>query len=73
LLTLYGRSMAVRVDILLVPGRGMWPTRLRPAVDAPAFRMPKGRKTMRSIGNLLWFILGGIWMGSAWWLIGLLV
>ena len=27
---------------------------------------------MRSIGNLLWFILGGIWMGLAWWLIGLL-
>ena len=27
---------------------------------------------MRSIGNLLWFILGGIWMGLAWWLVGLL-
>ena len=36
--------MAVRVDILLVPGRGMWPTKLRPAVDAPALRMPKREK-----------------------------
>lgn len=27
---------------------------------------------MRSIGNLLWFILGGVWMGLAWWLMGLL-
>jgi uncharacterized membrane protein YccF (DUF307 family) len=25
---------------------------------------------MRSIGNFLWFILGGIFMGLAWWLIG---
>ena len=55
--------MAVRVDILPLPGRGMWPTRLRPAVDAPALRMlKKGEKTMLSVGNLLWFILGGIWM-----------
>ena len=27
---------------------------------------------MRSIGNLLWFILGGVWMGLAWWIAGLL-
>jgi uncharacterized membrane protein YccF (DUF307 family) len=27
---------------------------------------------MRSIGNFLWFILGGVWMGLAWWLTGLL-
>lgn len=27
---------------------------------------------MRAIGNFLWFILGGIFMGLAWWLIGLL-
>lgn len=25
---------------------------------------------MRSIGNFLWFILGGIFMGLAWWVIG---
>jgi uncharacterized membrane protein YccF (DUF307 family) len=25
---------------------------------------------MRSIGNFLWFILGGIFMGLAWWFIG---
>ncbi len=27
---------------------------------------------MRLIGNLLWFILGGIFMGLSWWLAGLL-
>jgi uncharacterized membrane protein YccF (DUF307 family) len=27
---------------------------------------------MRAIGNLLWFILGGVWMGLAWWITGLL-
>ena len=27
---------------------------------------------MRAIGNLLWFILGGVWMGLAWWISGLL-
>lgn len=27
---------------------------------------------MRAIGNFLWFILGGVWMGLAWWLFGLL-
>jgi uncharacterized membrane protein YccF (DUF307 family) len=27
---------------------------------------------MRVIGNLLWFILGGVWMGLAWWIAGLL-
>ena len=27
---------------------------------------------MRAIGNLLWFILGGVWMGLAWWVAGLL-
>jgi uncharacterized membrane protein YccF (DUF307 family) len=26
---------------------------------------------MRAIGNLLWFILGGVWMGLAWWVAGL--
>ena len=26
---------------------------------------------MRAIGNILWFILGGLVMGLAWWLIGL--
>jgi uncharacterized membrane protein YccF (DUF307 family) len=28
--------------------------------------------TMRAIGNFLWFVLGGVLMGLAWWLIGLL-
>lgn len=27
---------------------------------------------MRAIGNFLWFILGGFFMGLAWWLVGLL-
>jgi len=27
---------------------------------------------MRAIGNFLWFILGGVWMGLAWWIVGLL-
>ncbi len=27
---------------------------------------------MRAIGNLLWFVLGGVWMGLAWWIAGLL-
>lgn len=27
---------------------------------------------MRTIGNILWFIFGGCWMGLAWWLAGLL-
>jgi uncharacterized membrane protein YccF (DUF307 family) len=26
---------------------------------------------MRAIGNFLWFVLGGVFMGLAWWLIGL--
>ncbi|HZJ87451.1 MAG TPA: YccF domain-containing protein [Erysipelothrix sp.] len=27
---------------------------------------------MRSIGNLLWFIFGGLWQGLSWFIIGLL-
>lgn len=27
---------------------------------------------MRSIGNFLWFILGGVFMGLGWWLVGVL-
>lgn len=27
---------------------------------------------MRSIGNFLWFILGGVFMGLGWWLAGLI-
>jgi len=27
---------------------------------------------MRTLGNLLWFILGGVLMGLGWWLVGLL-
>lgn len=27
---------------------------------------------MRTIGNLLWFVLGGFFMGLGWWLAGLL-
>ncbi|MFC6632102.1 YccF domain-containing protein [Microbulbifer taiwanensis] len=26
---------------------------------------------MRAIGNFLWFILGGVFMGLMWWLVGL--
>lgn len=26
---------------------------------------------MRAIGNLIWFLLGGVIMGLAWWLVGL--
>ena len=26
---------------------------------------------MRVVGNLLWFILGGVFMGLAWWIVGL--
>jgi uncharacterized membrane protein YccF (DUF307 family) len=26
---------------------------------------------MRSIGNFLWFIFGGVFMGLSWWLIGI--
>ena len=26
---------------------------------------------MHAIGNFLWFILGGAFMGLAWWLVGL--
>lgn len=27
---------------------------------------------MRALGNLIWFVFGGVFMGLAWWLIGLL-
>lgn len=27
---------------------------------------------MRTLGNLIWFIFGGVWMGLAWWIYGLL-
>ncbi len=27
---------------------------------------------MRTIGNLLWFILGGVFMGLSWWLAGVI-
>lgn len=27
---------------------------------------------MRAIGNLIWFLLGGVIMGLAWWLVGVL-
>ncbi|MFH0988855.1 MAG: YccF domain-containing protein [bacterium] len=27
---------------------------------------------MRTIGNLIWFVFGGIFMGLAWWFIGLI-
>jgi len=28
---------------------------------------------MRTIGNVLWFLLGGVWMGLGWWLAGLVM
>jgi len=27
---------------------------------------------LRLIGNVLWFVLGGVWMGLAWWFVGLI-
>ena len=27
---------------------------------------------MRAIGNLIWFLLGGVVMGLAWWLVGII-
>ncbi len=27
---------------------------------------------MRDIGNLIWFVSDGVWMGLAWWFVGLL-
>lgn len=27
---------------------------------------------LRLIGNVLWLLLGGFWMGLAWWLVGLI-
>ncbi|WP_343216068.1 YccF domain-containing protein [Collimonas antrihumi] len=32
----------------------------------------EGEKDMRAIGNFLWFILGGVFMGLGWWLVGVL-
>jgi uncharacterized membrane protein YccF (DUF307 family) len=26
---------------------------------------------MRALGNLIWFVFGGVYMGLAWWLVGL--
>lgn len=28
---------------------------------------------MSTIGNLIWFFLGGVWMGLAWWVAGLVM
>ncbi|HWO17201.1 MAG TPA: YccF domain-containing protein [Kofleriaceae bacterium] len=28
---------------------------------------------MRAIANLIWFVLGGFWLGIGWWLAGLLM
>lgn len=28
---------------------------------------------MRTIGNVIWFLLGGVWLGLAWWLAGVLM
>lgn len=28
---------------------------------------------MRAIANLIWFVLGGFWMGLGWWLAGLVM
>lgn len=27
---------------------------------------------MRTLGNILWFVFGGLWMGLGWWLAGIL-
>ncbi len=28
---------------------------------------------MRTIANIIWFVLGGVWMGLGWWLAGLVM
>jgi len=28
---------------------------------------------MRTIGNVIWFLLGGVWMGLGWWLAGVVM
>ena len=28
---------------------------------------------MRTLGNILWFVLGGIWLGLSWFLLGVLL
>lgn len=28
---------------------------------------------MRTIANVIWFVLGGVWMGLGWWLAGLIM
>ncbi len=30
-----------------------------------------GNKKMTAIGNFLWFVLGGVFMGLAWWIVGI--
>ena len=32
----------------------------------------KAESKLRTIGNFLWFIFGGLWMGLGWWLAGLI-
>lgn len=32
----------------------------------------KGEKQLRAIGNVLWFVVGGFYMGLGWWLAWLL-
>lgn len=34
--------------------------------------LKQGKVLMRIIGNLIWFIFGGIFMGILWWIMGLL-
>jgi uncharacterized membrane protein YccF (DUF307 family) len=47
--------------------------RRAPRVAYHACCLPYFRKArMRAIGNFLWFILGGVVMGLAWWLAGLI-
>lgn len=31
-----------------------------------------GEKKVTLIGNVLWFVFGGLWMGLGWWLAGLI-
>lgn len=28
------------------------------------------RNTLGCLGNVIWFLLGGVWMGLAWWFYG---
>jgi uncharacterized membrane protein YccF (DUF307 family) len=48
------------------------PAMLEPVVNRCSRFQKKGFAFMRTIGNVLWLVLGGFFMGLGWWLAGLL-